>query len=67
MHAWVRTSLTWRCFLQHILQLRSQLDNMVRWPGPNDKTVSLITETRLDGGILEPQEMLINDQLLEIG
>ena len=40
---------------------------MVRRSRPKDEAVSCILETRLYLGPLKPEDMLINDQLFEIG
>lgn len=38
---------------------------MIRRPRPKDEAVPRVAEARLDGLVLEPQEVLVDDELLE--
>lgn len=40
---------------------------MIRWPRPKDEAVPRIAESWLNSLILEPQEILVDDELLEVG
>lgn len=40
---------------------------MVWWPGPDDQAVPLISKSRLDVLVFQPEQVLVNDQLLEVG
>jgi hypothetical protein len=52
-------------FLQQLVDLGSQANDMVGRSNPKDQAVPAITETWLDSRILKPQEGLVNDELLE--
>jgi hypothetical protein len=40
---------------------------VIRGPGPDHEAVAQVLEARLNLWLLEPQEVLINDELLEVG
>lgn len=52
-------------FLQQLVDLGSQTNDMVGGSNPKDQAVSAITKTWLNSRILKPQEGLVNDELLE--
>jgi len=62
-----RDALTRRCRLEHALDPGRQLDDVVGWSRPEDEAVPLVLEARLEGGVLQPQEVRVDDELLEVG
>lgn len=48
------------------MDLCSQLNDVVRRTSPYHEAVALIAETRLDAGVLEAEEVLVDDELLVV-
>lgn len=48
------------------MDLCSQLNDVVRRTSPNHEAVPLIAEAGLDAGVLETEEVLVDDELLVI-
>lgn len=52
--------------MQLLLNLLCKLEHMDRGAAPKCHAVSLVLESRLDLRVLEPQEIRVDDQLLEV-
>lgn len=48
------------------LDLGGQLNDVVRRASPNHEAVPLIAEAGLDAGVLEAEEVLVDDELLVV-
>lgn len=60
-----RIGLTWGSFLEQLVHLGSQSNNVVRRSSPEDQAVPVIKESWLYRWVLKPEERLVNNELLE--
>lgn len=47
--------------------MRGQLEDVLWRSRPKDQTVPMVLKARLNAGILQPQQVGVNGQLLEVG